>query len=126
VKRSPLVWVTSVLCIVVVWIAVRTFNSTVKDVRARWDGETLTFSSVTGRVVISHLEGRSNNMPVAAPLPVPLYIVDSEGVKVDRATYEKLHWRNEGGNLRPAPPVGSEITGLYQRLQPTTWRPASQ
>jgi hypothetical protein len=122
VKRSLLIWVVGFICIVVLWIVARTYVSTVWDVRARWVDDTLTFSSITGRVVITHLEGQSNGRPVAAPLPEPLYIVDSESVKVDRATYEKLPWRDEGGAAEPAPPIGSEITGLYQRLHPTTWR----
>lgn len=92
------------------------------EVHSQWSTDTLLVSTITGRVVITHLEGESANTRVMAQLPTPRFIVDSESVKFDKQTLQGLEWRDEGGGTHPAPASGSPILALYYRTQPSTWR----
>ena len=98
------------------------FRQMLLEVHSGWNTDTLIVTTITGRVVITHLEGESANTRVMAQLPTPRFIVDSESIKFDKQTLQRLKWRDEGGNTHPAPASGSPILALYYRAQPTTWR----
>ncbi len=118
-------WLIVLLIIGINWGIGMAFDHVDKDVsavRTSWNADTLCFSSIRGYVVITHLAGYSQDTPVAAQLPKPAFLLDSEGARVERNTWDKLEWRDEVGNIRPPPSIGSRIVGLYHRLQPTEWQ----
>lgn len=91
-------------------------------VTTAWGGDALRFTSMRGDVVITHLVGVSGQMAVEAPLPRPLFLLDSGSVYVKQNTLERLDWRDESGNKQPPPPIGNRIVGLYSRPVRTRWK----
>jgi len=134
-QRTSLLWSRYWLAILVLFVVLvaggvafvfeRTAGATAK-VQASWRGNTLWFSSIRGFVVVTHLVGTSGGAPVGAALPAPLLLLDSGGASVPPTIWKSLRWLDEGGAEASAPPVGSEITGLYQRQNATEWKAATE
>lgn len=116
------VWLTLSVVLALAWGFGRVVEHVFEDsstVKSSWDGETLRFSSLQGRVVISHLQSYSAERLVGARLPTPLFILDSGPVTVDPTTWKALEWRDDAGSVQPPPPVGAPVKGLYTRLERT-------
>src|SRR5687768_4933940 len=55
-------------------------------VKTSWHSETLVINSRSGHILITALVGRSpRGTPVGARLPNPIFILDSEGAKIEKA-----------------------------------------
>jgi hypothetical protein len=109
------------------WAASRLFEQTVlariRQVESSWDGDTVRISTMTGYVAVTHLVGTSEGTPVAARLPAPEFILDSESVRIPYARLRAMEWFDEGHTRRAAPPANSPIRALYVRPTMGEWRP---
>jgi hypothetical protein len=92
---------------------------TTREVKTRWRGETLHLSNIQGRLLITGLAQGG----IAAKLPAPILLVDSEGAGWEVSELKKLSWRNEGGGEEPAPRPGSSVQALFIRLESSEFRP---
>jgi hypothetical protein len=114
------VWMALFVALALLWAfnrEVSRYSEDASRVRGSWEGKTLRFFSLHGGVVISYLESRSADGSVAARLPTPLFILDSGPAHVDPNTWRTLEWRDDAGSVRPGPPVGAPVSGLYARLE---------
>ena len=60
--------------------------------------------------------------PVAARLPEPIFMLDSEGAVIEKAAYDRLEWSNEGRTKDDPPPYGSKVHALFIRLESSEMR----
>ena len=120
------VWLTLLILLLLAWAGNAYFRSLMHQtfgLKATWSDKELLISSINGRKLITHLVGTSRRGTyVGARLPTPLFILDSEPIRIGQSLYEKLEWRNEGGAIDEAPPIGSEVSALYVQLERSQWR----
>jgi hypothetical protein len=109
------------------WAASRLFENTVlarmRQVESSWEGDTLRISTMAGYVAVTHLVRTSEGTPVAARLPTPEFILDSESVRIPYARLRSMEWRDEGQTRRAAPAANSPIRALYYRPTAGELRP---
>jgi hypothetical protein len=120
-------WLVTLLLIGLAWLAGRVLehvNQRISSVDTWWSRspDALVISSLRGHVLVTHLAGFSGSSPAGVRLPEPVFLLDSEGARIDLGAFRGLDWRNEGGGKVSAPAVGSEVRALYIRLQASDWR----
>lgn len=119
------VWQAAAIVVVVILggqFAMRYANGIVYEVSTGWYSGTLSCSTISGPLYITHLLGYDGTTPIAARLPQPVFVLDSGAVKWSASDLAKLSWRDEGGGEHRPPAIGTAIRALYIRLQRSVWK----